>query len=422
MARTHFKTAFGCDLLQSPWGCVVGKKGSRRTSVRLRALFTSSLAHTLFARSRFKTSFEMGSRTRRNTEIILGVSLLVIITNLVGLHGCSKKKDESRPASNSGSALDSQTQGEGVAQSNVEAPAGKGRLELGDAGPRDQAVVANEICRRGDRYVAIRDVFQHPCGWIAFKIETNLDAPFDLAQCPEAYAYCRDRGTLLKWGFTENQWLQLNRLMWQGMTTDDQDTAYLQEPGNRRALIHFDTRDDIKTQWRICYPDDGFLRKRYVTRLTFRTLSNVRNRMPDQSPDDYMDWKNDSGQFQMFSVAFPVPQASEECPYTIAVEMKALIEKVERQMLLRRIPLLEDPAAIEEAFAQFRSWPRQECMRENLAWLSCLAKHGRAAEAQAYLQEYRAYVEEVDKDGTKQVKTVLLPQAERHFQRLFGEE
>jgi len=60
-ARTHVKTPFGCDRLQSPWDCVVGKKGSRRTSVRLRALFTSSLAHKLFARSRFKTSFEMGS-------------------------------------------------------------------------------------------------------------------------------------------------------------------------------------------------------------------------------------------------------------------------------------------------------------------------------------------------------------------------
>jgi len=62
--RTHFKTPFGCDRLQSPWNCVIGKKGSRRTSVRLRALFTSSLAHELFARPRFKISFEMGSALR----------------------------------------------------------------------------------------------------------------------------------------------------------------------------------------------------------------------------------------------------------------------------------------------------------------------------------------------------------------------
>ncbi len=61
-------------------------------------------------------------------------------------------------------------------------------------------------------------------------------------------------------------------------------------------------------------------------------------------------------------------------------------------------------------------------MRENLSWLRCLAKHNRIDEAHAYLQEYRAYVEEVDKDGKKQFKTVLLPQAERHFQRLFGVE
>jgi hypothetical protein len=360
------------------------------------------------------------TRTRRNTDIILAVSSFVIIANIVSLPGCSKKKDESHAESNSYSALNSQTQGEGVAQSNVEALAARGVPELRDTGQKDHAVAENEICRRGDKYVAIRDVYQHPSGWIAFRIETNLAAAFNFAQCPEAYAYCRNKETLLKWGFDENEWLQLNRLMWQGGMTDDQGTAYLQEPRNKRALIHFDTRDDTKTQWRIGYPDDGFLGKRYATRLTFRTLSNVRNRKPDQSPADYMDWKSDSDQFQMFNVAFNIPPASEECPYAIEAEMKAVIEKVERQMLLRRIPLLEDLSAVEKAFAQFRSWPKRERMRENLAWLSCLAKHGRTEEAQAYLQEYRAYIEEVDKDGKKQFKTVLLPQAERHFQRLFG--
>ena len=59
--RTHFKTPFGCDWLQSSWNCVVGENGSRRTSVRLRALFPSGLAHKLFAQSRFKISFEKGS-------------------------------------------------------------------------------------------------------------------------------------------------------------------------------------------------------------------------------------------------------------------------------------------------------------------------------------------------------------------------
>ena len=32
--------SFRCDRLQSPWICVVGKKGSRRTLARLRAFFT----------------------------------------------------------------------------------------------------------------------------------------------------------------------------------------------------------------------------------------------------------------------------------------------------------------------------------------------------------------------------------------------
>ena len=59
--RTHFKSPFSCDWLQSLWDCVVGEKGSRRTSVRLQVLFTFRLAHKLFAQSRFKISFEMGS-------------------------------------------------------------------------------------------------------------------------------------------------------------------------------------------------------------------------------------------------------------------------------------------------------------------------------------------------------------------------
>jgi len=73
--RTNFKTPFGCGRLQSPWNCVVGENGSRRTSVRLRALFTSGLAHRLFARPRFKISFEMGSLQKENPTLTLGSRL-----------------------------------------------------------------------------------------------------------------------------------------------------------------------------------------------------------------------------------------------------------------------------------------------------------------------------------------------------------
>ena len=45
------------------------KQGSRRTSVRLRALLTSGLAHRLFARSRFKISFETSSAERRTEPL-----------------------------------------------------------------------------------------------------------------------------------------------------------------------------------------------------------------------------------------------------------------------------------------------------------------------------------------------------------------
>jgi len=55
---TDFKTASGCNRLQSLWICVLGRKGSQRASARFRALSTSGLAHTLFARSRYKISFE----------------------------------------------------------------------------------------------------------------------------------------------------------------------------------------------------------------------------------------------------------------------------------------------------------------------------------------------------------------------------
>ena len=42
-ARSHPKTSSDCDWLQRSWIGVVGEKGSRRTSVRLRAFFTSAL-------------------------------------------------------------------------------------------------------------------------------------------------------------------------------------------------------------------------------------------------------------------------------------------------------------------------------------------------------------------------------------------
>ena len=336
-------------------------------------------------------------KSRRNIEVILGIALYLVIAHFVVMLGCSKKEDEYQAMSNSHT-----------------------ELELRDARHEDEVIGDNEICYRGDKYIAMREAYQNPAGWIAVKIETNLAAPFDFVNGPDAREYCRNKENLTKWGFEENEWLDLHHVMWQGVMTDDQDTPYHQEPRNKRALIRFDTKDGTKTQWRICYPDDGFLSKRYATRLTFRTLSNGRNRKPGQSPADYMDWKNDPDKFQMFNVTFYVPRASEKCPSDIEANMKAVVEKVERQMLLRRLPLLEDPQAIESALDKFRSWPKGERMRENLAWLSCLARHGRTGEAQAYLQEYRAYIEDVDKDGKKQFKTVLLPQAERHFQVLFG--
>jgi len=55
---TDFKTSFACDRLQSSWSTFSAKKGSQRASARFRALFTSGLAHKLFARSRFKIGFE----------------------------------------------------------------------------------------------------------------------------------------------------------------------------------------------------------------------------------------------------------------------------------------------------------------------------------------------------------------------------
>ncbi|MFC1760525.1 metallophosphoesterase [Planctomycetota bacterium] len=75
--RTHFKTHSRCNRLQISWICGflswfynhvdpglyrVGEKASQRASARFRGLFTSSLAHELFARSRSESSFEMGSR------------------------------------------------------------------------------------------------------------------------------------------------------------------------------------------------------------------------------------------------------------------------------------------------------------------------------------------------------------------------
>ena len=360
------------------------------------------------------------AKTRRGTEVILSVALFVMITHFVVLPGCSKKKDESNAKSSSYSELASKAPLKSGAQSDVEGLVARGMLESRAADQEGESVGDDEICYCGDKYIAIREVYHNPSGWVAFKIETNLAAPFNFVTGPDAHEYCRNNENLTKWGFKESEWLELHHAMWQGVMTNDQGRPYLQEPRNKRALIHFDTKDGTKTQWRICYPDDGFLSQRHAARLTFRALSNVCDRNPNQSSAEYMDWKSNPDLFQMFDVTFNVPKATEDCPFDIEADMKALVEKVERRMLLRRIPLLEDPQAIEDAFAQFRSWPKNERMRENLAWLRCLAKHGRIEEAKAYLQEYRAYIEEVDPDGKKQLKTVLLPQAEREFERLFG--
>ncbi len=104
------------------------------------------------------------ARTRRSTEVISGVVLLVVITHLVILLGCSKKKDESHTKSNSYSESDSQAPVEGAARSDVEGLAVKGMLESRAADQKGEAVGDNEICYCGDKYIAIREAYQHPSG------------------------------------------------------------------------------------------------------------------------------------------------------------------------------------------------------------------------------------------------------------------
>jgi hypothetical protein len=48
-------------LLQIPWICVVGEKGSQRASARLRAFSISGFDHEILAQSRHKTGFGMNS-------------------------------------------------------------------------------------------------------------------------------------------------------------------------------------------------------------------------------------------------------------------------------------------------------------------------------------------------------------------------
>ena len=59
--RSYPKTSSYCDRLRDSWVCVVGEKGSRRTSVRLRAFSTCRLDHEPLARSRDRTGLGIAS-------------------------------------------------------------------------------------------------------------------------------------------------------------------------------------------------------------------------------------------------------------------------------------------------------------------------------------------------------------------------
>ncbi len=70
MIRTGFKTPFGCDRLRNLWIFVFSKKGSRRASARLRALFTAGLDHEFLARSRINCeSNPLGLLVMNNEDV-----------------------------------------------------------------------------------------------------------------------------------------------------------------------------------------------------------------------------------------------------------------------------------------------------------------------------------------------------------------
>ena len=136
LPRTGFKTASGYNRLRSPWLCVVGEKGSRRTSVRLRAFSTSGLARDPLARSRHETGFGTtssrwvgvgvtGARKARDLERVWfgrrSIRLRCAALGMTGRRGCAALRMTGRS---------------GVLRSGRQGQVGVGRMESRSMGAR----------------------------------------------------------------------------------------------------------------------------------------------------------------------------------------------------------------------------------------------------------------------------------------------
>jgi len=107
-----------------------------------------------------------------NTEVILRVALLVVITHLIVLLGCSKKKDESHAKSNSYSKLDSQASVESATQSDVEGLAAKGMLESRAADFKKKTM---RVRVQNNEGTPIKGANIHRSVWAKVRFDANAD-------------------------------------------------------------------------------------------------------------------------------------------------------------------------------------------------------------------------------------------------------
>ncbi len=120
------------------------------------------------------------TKTKRHAKVTLGIALCVAMAHLVGLLGCSKR-DESNATSksNSYSQLDSRTPVPSAAPSDVEGLAANGMLESRATDQEDEAVGDDEICYRGDKYIAIPEVKMKQGGLDEEYLSGKIDSFFE---------------------------------------------------------------------------------------------------------------------------------------------------------------------------------------------------------------------------------------------------
>lgn len=237
------------------------------------------------------------------------------------------------------------------------------------------------VAHRGDKYMAVQDVWLGPTGWVGVKFKTNLYDPFSIPQ-----GFREDPLNQERWNADH---FLLHNLLGGTILFDDKGTTYLVFNGGAYSRYS----DGSKGYSFYYHPTGGLPEVPAPKEFTFRTIANVLDPGRGESISHYMDWGENPEKWQLFELKFrsPAPSSAPPAGFDDKDLERWRETRVRERRLLDWLVAMRNAARTQEAYNRIRNEPDDAKFYLGISWLSCLADLGKKREALEFHKAYKDY-------------------------------